>query len=41
MFTIHSMFHSPHSVLLLAPIFALGSVMRREVLRRQVPSESG
>jgi|GEM_PF-2222010 len=35
MFTIHSMFHSPHSVLLLAPIFALGSVMRRDLLRKR------
>jgi len=41
MFAIHSMFHSPHSALLLAPIFALGSVMRRELVRKQVPSESG
>ena len=33
MFMIHSMFHSPYAVLLLAPVFALGSMMRREMLR--------
>lgn len=32
MFMIHSMFHSPYAVLLLAPVFALGSMMRREML---------
>ena len=40
MFAIHSMFHSPHSVLLLAPIFALGSAMRRELQREHILLES-
>jgi len=35
LFAINSMAHSPHSVLLLAPIFALGSVMRRDMERKQ------
>jgi len=41
LFVVNSMAHSPHSVLLLAPIFALGSVMRRDMVRKQVPSERG